>query len=128
MAKQFFQHTFKNGLTLIAENMPHVRSATVNIIVPSGCAYDPANMPGISSVLSEIILRGAGKNNSKELSLAMDGLGLDRSCAAGTNHIRLWGATLSRNLPKTIDLFADIILKPHLPKSDIESVKMLAAQ
>ena len=35
---------------------------------------------------------------------------------------------LSRNLPKTIDLFADIILKPHLPKSDIESVKLLAAQ
>ncbi|RLS86005.1 MAG: insulinase family protein [Planctomycetota bacterium] len=128
MAKQVFHHTFDNGLTLIAENMPHVRSATVNIIVPAGCAYDPANMPGISSVLSEIILRGAGKNNSKELSLAMDGIGLDRSCSAGTNHIRLWGATLSRNLPKTIDLFADIILKPHLPKSDVESVKMLAAQ
>ena len=128
MAKQVFHHTFENGLTLLAENMPHVRSATVNIIVPAGCAYDPANMPGTSSVLSEIILRGAGKNNSKELSLAMDGIGLDRSCSAGTNHIRLWGATLSRNLPKTIDLFADIILKPHLPKSDIESVKMLAAQ
>jgi len=128
LAKQVFQHTFDNGLTLIAENMPHVRSATINIIVPAGCAYDPANMPGISSVLSEIILRGAGKNNSKELSLAMDGIGLDRSCSAGTNHIRLWGATLSRNLPKTIDLFADIILKPHLPKSDIESVKLLAAQ
>ena len=128
MAKQVFHHTFDNGLTLIAENMPHVRSATVNIIVPAGCAYDPANLPGISSVLSEIILRGAGKNNSKELSLAMDGIGLDRSCSAGTNHIRLWGATLSRNLPKTIDLFADIILKPHLPKSDVESVKMLAAQ
>lgn len=128
MAKQVFHHTFENGLTLLAENMPHVRSATVNIIVPAGCAYDPANMPGISSVLSEIILRGAGKNNSKELSLAMDGIGLDRSCSAGTNHIRLWGATLSRNLPKTIDLFADIILKPHLPKSDVESVKMLAAQ
>ncbi len=128
MAKQFFHHTFDNGLTLIAENMPHVRSATVNIIVPSGCAYDPANMPGMSSVLSEIILRGAGKNNSKELSLAMDGIGLDRSCSAGTNHIRLWGATLSRNLPKTIDLFADIVLKPHLPKTDVESVKMLAAQ
>ena len=128
MAKQVFHHTFENGLTLLAENMPHVRSATVNIIVPAGCAYDPANMPGISSVLSEIILRGAGKKNSKELSLAMDGIGLDRSCSAGTNHIRLWGATLSRNLPKTIDLFADIILKPHLPKSDVESVKMLAAQ
>ena len=93
MAKQVFQHTFDNGLTLIAENMPHVRSATINIIVPAGCAYDPLNMPGISSVLSEIILRGAGKNNSKELSLAMDGIGLDRSCSAGTNHIRLWGAT-----------------------------------
>jgi predicted Zn-dependent peptidase len=128
LAKQVFHHTFENGLTLLAENMPHVRSATVNIIVPAGCAYDPANMPGTSSVLSEIILRGAGKNNSKELSLAMDGIGLDRSCSAGTNHIRLWGATLSRNLPKTIDLFADIILKPHLPKSDVESVKMLAAQ
>lgn len=128
MEKKTFNHTFENGLTLLAEHMLHVRSATANIIVPAGYIYDPTNMPGISSVLSEMILRGAGKNSSKELSLAMDGIGLDRSCSAGTNHIRLWGATISRNLEKTIDFFADIILRPQLPKADVESVKMLAAQ
>jgi len=97
-------------------------------MVPAGCGLDPATMPGLSSVLSDMVLRGAGKNKSKELSLAMDGIGLDRSCSAGTTHIRLWGGTLARNLPKAIDLFADIILKPLLPKEELDSVKMLAIQ
>ena len=36
-----YQHTFPNGLTLLAERMEHVRSAALNFLVPGGCVYDP---------------------------------------------------------------------------------------
>jgi predicted Zn-dependent peptidase len=108
--------------------MPHVRSAAVNILVPSGYVNDPAGMAGMSNVLSEMIQRGAGKLGNKELSLAMDAIGLDRNCSAGTNHLRIWGATLARNLERSLDLFSDIIQKPMLPKDELPAVKQLSAQ
>ncbi len=48
--------------------------------------------------------------------------------SVGTLHMRFWGATLARNLPAALDLYADIIRRPHLPEDEIEPVKALALQ
>ena len=65
MPQEVYQHTFANGLTLLAERMEHVRSAAVNFLVPAGCAYDPPQHRGIASVLSDLITRGAGPRDSR---------------------------------------------------------------
>ena len=58
MPQEVYQHTFANGLTLLAERMEHVRSAALNFLVPAGCIYDPPETRGVASVLSEMITRG----------------------------------------------------------------------
>ena len=112
MTQEVFHHTFPNGFTLLAERMEHVRSAALNILVPAGCVYDPADHLGIASVLSDFITRGAGERGSRELSLALDSLGLDRDESVGSMHMRFWGATLARNLPAALDLYSDILRRP----------------
>src|SRR5437660_12859916 len=67
--QEIHQHTFGNGLTLLAENMPHVRSAALNFLVAAGCVYDPPDRLGIAAVLSDLITRGAGEHDSRALSL-----------------------------------------------------------
>jgi predicted Zn-dependent peptidase len=121
-------HTFPNGLTLLAERMGHVRSAAVNFLVPAGCVYDPPARAGIASVLADLITRGAGPRDSRELTLALDNLGLDRDESVGSLHTRFWGATLARNLPAALEIYADILRRPHLPESEMEAVKALALQ
>jgi predicted Zn-dependent peptidase len=128
VAQDVYQHTFDNGLTLLAERMEHVRSAALNFLIPAGCAYDPQAHRGIASVLSELITRGAGNRDKNELSLALDNLGMDRDESVGTLHMRFWGATLARNLPAALDIYADIIRRPHLPEEEIEPVQALALQ
>jgi predicted Zn-dependent peptidase len=128
VAQEVYQHTFDNGLTLLAECMEHVRSAALNFLVPAGCVYDPQPHRGIASVLSDLITRGAGDRDSRELSLALDNLGVDRDESVGTLHTRFWGATLARNLPAALDIYADIIRRPHLPEDEIDAVKALALQ
>lgn len=125
---QVFHHTFSNGLTLLLERMDHVRSAAVNFLVPAGCAYDPPAERGLVSILSDMITRGAGDRDSRSLSLAMDSLGLDHSESVGQLHLRIWGSTLARNIPASLELFADVLRRPHLPDEELESVKALALQ
>jgi predicted Zn-dependent peptidase len=126
--QSIFTHTFPHGLTLLAERMEHVRSAAINFLIPAGCAYDPPKQLGMASVLSELLMRGAGKRDSRELSLALDNLGLDRSESVGQLHLRLWGATLARNIPSALELYSDVLLRAHLPDEELEPVKSLLLQ
>jgi len=126
--QEIHQHTFANGFTLLLERMTHVRSAAFNFLLPSGCAYDPPRYRGIASVLSDLITRGAGDLGNRELTLALDNLGLDRDESAGVMHLRFWGATLAQNLPPGLELYADILRRPHLPGDELDAVKALALQ
>jgi predicted Zn-dependent peptidase len=108
--------------------MDHVRSAAVNFLVPAGCVYDPPEQLGLVSIFSDMITRGAGDRDSRALTLAMDSLGLDHSESVGQLHLRFWGSTLARNIPPALELFADVLRRPHLPAEELDSVKALALQ
>src|SRR5262245_23696303 len=98
VGQQVFQHSLPNGLDLRAERMEHVRSAAMNFLVPAGAAFDPPGRFGVATLLADLITRGAGDRGSRELSLALDNLGIDRDESVGSINMRFWGSTLSRNL------------------------------
>jgi len=128
VSQAIHHHTFANGLTLLLERMEHVRSAALFFLVPAGCTLDPPEHLGIGSVLADLITRGAGKRDSRELTLALDNLGLDREESVGGIHVHFWGATLARNLAPALEIYADVIRRPHLPEEEMEAVQALALQ
>ncbi len=128
MTQDAFQHRFANGLTLLAEPMPHVRSAAMYFLVPAGCANDPAERPGLAGIVAGMMTRGAGSRDNRALMLAQDNLGLDRSESVGVAHMRFWGGTVAKNLPPAMDIFADVLLRPHFPEEELEPIQALAVQ
>ncbi len=128
MAETIFQHVFPNGLTLLAERMEHVRSAALNFLVPAGCIHDPPERAGIAAIVADMITRGAGTRDSEQLTLALDNLGVDRSESVGVRHMRFWGATIATNIHAALDLYADILLRPHFPDDELEAARALGLQ
>jgi predicted Zn-dependent peptidase len=128
LPQEIHQHTLPNGLTLLAEHMEHVRSATLNFLVPAGCVNDPPTKLGVASVLSELIVRGAGKRDNRALTLALDSLGVDRGESVLAIHTQFSAGTLARNLPQTLEIYADILRRPHFPAEEMEAVQALALQ
>jgi predicted Zn-dependent peptidase len=128
LVQEISHHTFPNGFTLLAERMDHVRSAAFYFLVPAGCIYDPPEYRGIATVLSDLMMRGAGPRNSRQLSTALDNLGVDHSESVGGLHLSFWGATLARNLSAALDLYGDVLRRPRLPEEEIEAVQSLALQ
>ena len=127
-AQQLHRHTFSNGLTLLAERLDHVRSATLFLFIPAGYVHEPATEPGTATILAEMLLRGAGGRDSKQLALDLDNLGTDRGESVGPFNIVLSAGTLARNLPAVLDLYADVVRRPHLPDAELESAQDLAVQ
>ena len=128
MAELIHHHTFANGLTLLAERMPHVRSVSMNLSVRAGAAHDPDDRLGMASVLSELVMRGAGERDFHQLQLALDNLGLDYDHGVGPQTIRFSGSTLGRNLPSVLPIYADLMRRAHLPEAELPAVRSLALQ
>lgn len=128
MPERYFQHTFANGLTLLAEKMPAMQSAAMSLLVPIGGAEDPAGQGGSAAVLSDLVLRGAGNRNSRELTDYLDSLGLQRSSSVGTYHTRFACAALAEKVLESLPTYADIVRQPHLPEDGFEAARDLSLQ
>lgn len=128
MAERYYQHTFKNGLTLLGEKMPGMQSAAMTLLLPAGCATDPVDRSGSATVLSDLVLRGAGTRDSRALTDFLDSLGLQRSSSVGVHHTRFGAAALAAKVVSALPVYADIVRRPHLPEPGFAAARDLAIQ
>jgi predicted Zn-dependent peptidase len=126
------QQEYPNGLVLLAESMPGVQSAAFTLLLPAGAAYEGAlgqnGGGGAATMAAEWIMRGAGSRDSRELLTALDNLGISHAESAQTLHSSLAVATLGRNLEAALELFADVVLRPHLDDDEVEPIRALCLQ
>lgn len=127
-ASQTLLHRLPNGLQIVAEPLASKSAAAFNFLIPAGSANEPAGQDGITNVLEGLCYRGAGHRNARELSDALDDLGVDRGGGADTEYTTFGGATLGLYLPDTLRVYADIIRQPQLPADDWEPQRALALQ
>src|SRR5215213_1674442 len=128
LAERYYQHTFRNGLTLLCEKMPGVQSAAMTLLVPAGSATDPVDRSGSATVLSDLVLRGAGERDSKTLTDYLDSLGLQRSSSVGVHHSRFGCAALAERVIEGLGAYADILRRPQMPEPGFDAARDLALQ
>jgi len=121
-------HEFANGLTLVVESMEDVQSAAFSFLAPGGSVFDAENRNGTAALLTDLMTRGAGDKDSRQLSSELDNLGIQHSESVGHLFLGFSGASLADNIPKALPIFGDIIRRPHLPEDQFEPVKMGVAQ
>jgi predicted Zn-dependent peptidase len=131
-------HQLSNGLTVVGEALPDKRAAAWTLLVPSGAATEPQALDGLTSVLEGVSYRGAvgadaTVRDSRQLSDALDDLGVDRGGGAEAEYTTFGGATLGDYLPDALALYADIIRRPRLlqedfPVEEFEAQRVLALQ
>ena len=126
MAEKFDKHTLKNGMVLLGEPMEAVESVAFGFMLPAGAARLPDGCCGAGNVIADWIFRGAGDKDSRQLSDAIDGLGLVRGRSVGSSNIAIGAALEAGNLAEALDLYADIILKPSLKDDQFELARQLA--
>ena len=128
MSERYFQHTFPNGLALLGEKMPGMQSAAMTLLLSAGSATDPVDRLGSATVLSDLVLRGAGERDSRQLTDYLDSLGLQRSSSVGVHHTRFGCAALAPKVVEGLAAYADILRRPHLPELGFQAARDLALQ
>ena len=129
LRKQHFEHhRLPNGVTVLGERMEAVSSAALVVMLPVGAATDPTGEDGTSSLLTEMLGKGAGRFSSRELSQQFEDVGVHRGAAAGIEVSTLSASMLGENSERAIELTGMLLREPLLPEAELDSVKQLALQ
>src|SRR5262249_45339484 len=123
LPEQFHQHTFDNGLTLLVEKMPGMQSAAMTLLLSAGSSTDHAGGRGTATVLAELVLRGAGDRDNRQLTEYLDGLGLQRSSGVGVYHTHFGAAAPAARVIEGLGAYADIVRRPMLPEVGFTAAK-----
>lgn len=120
--------TLGNGLTLLVEPMPWLRTAAFSLSLRGGVDLEPTGQEGLSGLVCEMVQRGAGSYSSRELVAVQDNLGIDRSSGVSTATVNFGAAMPAESLREALHLYADIVRRPHLPQNQLEDARLMSLQ
>ncbi|HEV3415761.1 MAG TPA: pitrilysin family protein [Pirellulales bacterium] len=128
MSQDIQTHQFANGLVLVAEPMQSLESAAFTVLVPAGAVYDPPDRGGLGTLVCEMSLRGAGRRDSRRFIEDLENLGVQRGESVSTMHTSFSGATLAKNLPAALTIYADLLRSAQLPADQLDAGRLVAIQ
>ncbi len=108
--------------------MPWLESAAFTLLTPAGAQHDPNELPGLANFTCDMVQRGAGSFNSRQLVEALDRLGVVRSAGVSNAHVRFGAAMPKEQLAGALTVYADLLQRPLLPEDQLEDSRMVCYQ
>ena len=124
-AGEIVTRTLANGLTVLVQRMPWLRTAAFTLSVRAGIQNEEPTQSGLASMVCEMVQRGAGPYSSRDLVAVQDSLGMDRNSGVATATVSFGGAMPAESLSDGIRLYAEIVRRPHLPADQLDDARMM---
>lgn len=120
MIDQIQSTKLSNGLTILTEHMPGLRSCTVGIWARRGSRHEQAELNGICHFIEHAVFKGTERRTALDIAIESDRLGghLD----AFTTH-EVTGFTMKvtdKGLAQAFDILADMLAHPRFDREDLE--------
>jgi predicted Zn-dependent peptidase len=117
-----------NGVRLVTETMPHVRSVAVGIWVETGSRVEPEPLGGISHLIEHLVFKGTATRSAEEIARAIDSVGGHMDAFTAKEHTCFYVSVLDEHLPLAVSLLTDILRQPLFAEPDIEKEKAVVLQ
>ncbi|MBN2445101.1 MAG: insulinase family protein [Phycisphaerae bacterium] len=119
MKPTFVEHQLPNGLRVICECMPQVRSAAAAFLVRTGARHETPPEHGVSHFLEHMCFKGTAKRSCREINVGFDELGAIYNAYTGKEHTVYYGWVPGQRIRPQLELLADM-MRPSLPPDEFE--------
>jgi zinc protease len=118
-----------NGLRVVVGRSTVVPAVAVQMYHLGGLLADPPNRLGVTNAASELRMRGTETRSAEELAREVESLGATLTTGAGNNSTFTQAVGLEEDLPRLVELVADVTLHPAFPAKEWEVLRqrLLAA-
>ena len=108
-----------NGLTVITEQMQHIRSASIGIWLQTGSRDEEAESNGISHFLEHMVFKGTKHRTAEEIARQVDSIGGNMDAFTAKECICFNVKVLDEHVTTALDILSDLVLNPVFDTSDI---------
>jgi predicted Zn-dependent peptidase len=111
---------FENGLTILTDKMPDVRSVTLGFFYKKGARHEPAELNGISHFIEHAVFKGTERRSALEIAIETDRLGGNLDAFTMHEETGFAVKVVDRELEKAFDLLADILTNPRFDEKELK--------
>ncbi|HEX7801006.1 MAG TPA: pitrilysin family protein, partial [Asticcacaulis sp.] len=119
---------FDNGLRLLVDPMPGLRTFALNALVHGGARFETAAQSGWAHLLEHMVFKGAGGRDARALAEAIERQGGSINASTGYEHTRFEVRGLTQLLPLALEVVGDLMFRPVLDGGELEREKKVIAQ
>ena len=108
-----------NGLTIITEQMQHIRSATIGIWLGAGSRDETASANGISHFIEHMVFKGTKHRTAEEIAREADAIGGNLDAFTAKECICFSMKVLDEHIGTAMGILSDLVLNPVFDADDI---------
>lgn len=115
--------SLRNGLELNTVQADRLPVVYVRLVIRSGLARDPENLPGLSHFLGEMLEQGTTTRDSAQIADAIEYIGASLSVSAEPDALALQIRGTADQLDAMLAILADVTMRPAFAEAEIQRVR-----
>jgi len=108
-----------NGVTVLSEREPSVRSVAIGVWVRTASAHEPRPKMGVSHLLEHMVFKGTERRTAQEIALSLESRGGSLDAYTSRDSTAYHARVLDADLPRALDVMTDLVRRPTLRDSDL---------
>ncbi len=112
--------TYDNGLTLVVETNPGLRSVTAGIMVGAGSAYETPENNGISHFIEHMQFKGTKKRSAEQIVREFDAAGANYNAFTGKEYTCYYYKSIDEKTRECFDVLSDLFLHSVYDKTELD--------
>ena len=120
--------TLDNGIRVVSENIPHVRSVSIGIWANVGSRDEGPSQNGISHFLEHMVFKGTKNRNVRDIAQSLESLGGYLNAFTTKEQTCFYARVLDTDIGQAMDVLADIVLNATFEKREMEKEKLVVIE
>src|SRR5438132_3868496 len=112
-----------NGLTLVTESMPHVRSVAIGVWLKRGSRHETPSQTGISHFIEHMVFKGTRNRPAEVIAAQVDSIGGHMDAFTAKEYASFHLKVLDEHLPLAVDILGDIVANPLFDPAEMAKEK-----
>jgi predicted Zn-dependent peptidase len=117
-----------NGLTIVTDAMPQLRTASLGIWVGAGTRFEETRENGISHLLEHMAFKGTKRRSALAISEEIENVGGDLNASTSLESTGYYARVLGEDVPLALDVLTDILTEPTFVEEELVREKGVILQ
>ncbi|MGE0812564.1 MAG: M16 family metallopeptidase [Vicinamibacterales bacterium] len=117
-----------NGLRLVTERMPHVRSVSIGVWLTRGSRHEPRAHEGIAHFVEHMLFKGTRRRTAEDIAQQVDSIGGHLDAFTSKEYAGYYIKVLDEHMPLAVDVLSDLVTSPKFDPAEIEREKKVVLE